>query len=484
MEHEIVKDLVLINNSSFPARYGLVPQEESTSASLLFTSESPAGTIEPYSTTSIPLRIFVRRLGIMSINALVNIIGNANKPLSFDLLAVGIGPDVKISVTELDWEKIDVLKPTERYLVLNNTSPVMAFFNCALPDISVFTVEPRMGVINPFGEIRVTLTAFLDDIIKFIEVLKIHIQQTRSLDVRLIARGQGTTLLFNDGLKHISFGDVFSRCECEAEFTVLNKGRRMQSISWASEEISKSIRDLRVDQVFEVIPNRFNLAPNASQTIIVKGVSLVSRFVDEKLSCFSVLGHDTLRRILFESKVTANFIDPIVLICPTSLNFVAAHCSEIAFSMATKELRLRNNTSLRIHISINCPLPFRLSQPVSKHSLHPGEEMNLTVGVDNDYDRTRVTCADSAKLKIFYCEHAQVDFVMLKSEVNFPNLGFSDKFLKFSIYSEVEQTKTLQLTNQGCVAVKYQWYFKENSKSSQIVSNRAFDIQPDRKSVV
>jgi hypothetical protein len=311
-------DIFLNNNTQFPAKFELMPQEEASKYYFLYSSKNPSGTIDAFSKKSISLDIQIRRLGALNANIFCKIIGNGNDPLCTEICATGIGPEVNVSQNEISWGKIEVLTPTNRIFTLNNTSAVVANFSCAImSDTLTFTVEPLSGKILPGSSCEITITAFLEDTIKFTDVLKVSVEKAPKIhEIKLNARGEGTTIVFNEALRCVNFGDVFSNCDCVAEFIITNKGKRSQNLNWFKEDnvrISGNIRgskELQSESYFEVIPSRFTLKPGTQQTIIIKGTAHKALFVEEKLCCQAVLEKDPQRRVILESMVMANFINP------------------------------------------------------------------------------------------------------------------------------------------------------------------------------
>jgi hypothetical protein len=310
-------DIYLNNKTNFPAKFELMPQEEASKYYFLYSSKNPSGTIEAFSKKAISLDIQIRRLGALNASIFVKIIGNGNAPLCTEICATGIGPDITVSQNEINWGKIEVLTPTNQIFTINNTSSIVANFSCAIMSESLtFTVEPLSGKILPGSSCQITITAFLEDTIKFTDVLKVSVQKaTKIHDIKLVARGEGTTIVFSEALRCVDFGDVFSNCSCAAEFIITNKGKRAQNLNWFKEDnvhVSGSLSTIKAKEpsYFEVIPSRFTLKPGTQQTITIKGTSQKALFVKEKLCCQAVLEKDPQRRVILESIVMVNFINP------------------------------------------------------------------------------------------------------------------------------------------------------------------------------
>ncbi|KAJ3060733.1 hypothetical protein HDU99_005803, partial [Rhizoclosmatium hyalinum] len=181
--------------------------------------------------------IQIKRLGLINFPVFIKITGNEEVPLAVDISAMGVGPNVVFSSMELNWGKVPVLKDTVATLTLTNDSPISASFNCnTVSDASCFKIEPLFGVIAPGASIDIVATAFLDDSLKFTDILKVAIQNDGVYEVQLVARGQGSTIMFDESLKSIDFHDVFSNRECSREFVLVNRGRRSQTLHWLTED--------------------------------------------------------------------------------------------------------------------------------------------------------------------------------------------------------------------------------------------------------
>ncbi|KAI8909684.1 hypothetical protein EDD86DRAFT_206048, partial [Gorgonomyces haynaldii] len=483
LDYEYQTEIKLLNETAYPARFDLMPQDASSLNAFQYTSPRPSGIIEPHSSCSIPLNVQLKRLGVLNSTIMVKIIGSGSTPLLVDIVANGIGPEVSVSRNLVDWNKIPVLSRAVEILTLHNTSPVPAEFTCGTATESkTFDVYPLSSKIAPNDKFDIRITAFLDDIVKFTEILKINIKQSPKVhEVKLMARGQGSTIVFNEGLRNVDFGDVFSNCECVAEYVMTNKGRRSQSITWLREDGRHSSQNVKRDResLFEVIPQRFTLRPGASQTILIKGVSNEAVKVKEKLLCQTVLEKDPTRKLILESIVSVNFITPLISYNPGTIKFSSAHTSEERGPVLEKQLSMSNTTSLPLTVSIRCPKPFHLKSPISNVCLNPGETMYVDVCYDTSQNVVRVSSKEHSKLLITYKEHPQRDIIDLFAETSFPNLQFSTRGISFGcIPTDVEQRQVFQMTNSSTLPVVYQWYFLEQEEYLDPNIAQVFDVQP------
>ncbi|ORY39534.1 hypothetical protein BCR33DRAFT_853320, partial [Rhizoclosmatium globosum] len=488
-------DIVLKNDTPFPAKYELLTQEEAAKNVYSYSSRKGSGVIQPRSVERIQMDIQIKRLGLINFPVFIKITGNEEVPLAVDISAMGVGPNVVFSSMELNWGKVPVLKDTVATLTLTNDSPISASFNCnTVSDASCFKIEPLFGVIAPGASIDIVATAFLDDSLKFTDILKVAIQNDGVYEVQLVARGQGSTIMFDESLKSIDFHDVFSNRECSREFVLVNRGRRSQTLHWLTEDERLSKKEAAAllaaggGPTFEVIPSRFLLKPGASQVIVVKGYSNKSCYCKEVLPCQAMLDKDPARRVIIEATVTANFINPLLEMTPPVMKFISAQTKDEDIELLSQGLTLKNTSLLPLHLAFKCPIPYSIEPIESDYRLNPGEILNLKINYDPHYNTNRISCKEHAKLGITYSEHPQKDFIELFSEITFPNTKFSTSDIDFGcIPNNTEQRKTFVITNTSTLPVEYNWFFLEDSikiegelNEQEVCISQVFDILPVR----
>ncbi|KAJ3184326.1 hypothetical protein HK101_009853, partial [Irineochytrium annulatum] len=495
LTHPYVRNVELVNETGYPAKYELLCQEESAKNVYAYASRNGTGVIMPFSAQTIQVDIQIKRLGQVNFPIFIKVFGNDDMPLGVDISASGIGPNIILSANEINWGKIQVLKEVSMSLTLTNDSPISANFTCAtVSESSVFRIEQLYGTIAPGANVSIDVTAYLDDCLKFTDILKIGVQSDGIHEVQLVARGMGSTITFEEGLRNVDFSDVFSNRECSREFTLVNKGRRSQTLHWSIEEERFVRKDVAaaMNQVFEVFPQRFTMKPNQQQIIVIKGYSNKAMKCKEALICQGTIDKDPARRLIVESNVTANFVNPLIDVSPPQLKFISAHTRDEDFELLTEELCLTNTSSLPLHLSFKCPIPYSVEPNEIDHRLNQNESITVCVRYDPKYNTSRVSCKDHARLVVTYSEHPQKDYIELFSEVTFPNLSFSATSLTFGcIPNDTEHKKTFQITNCSTLPVEYTWAYLESSMDvsgvQEVVSvdkrfpiHQVFDILPTR----
>lgn len=487
LEHTYCKQIELVNTSAFAARYSIHPQDEVSIPVYTYSPRSPSGVIQPNSIEVIDIDVQIKRLGQLNFPIAVHIAGSDEGPLSAEFSANGIGPYVTCSTLNLNFGNIPVLKKAASKLTLHNNSPIPAFFTCGtVNDASVFKVSPTEGMILPNNKVELSMSAFLDDNVKFTDILKVGIKSSATHEVQLVARGQGTTIVFDEGLAQIDFGDVFSNRECAKEFVMVNKGRRTQTLVWGinDKKVASAPKDSIASlSMFEVYPPRFTLKPEQQQTIIVKGRSNKAFVCKETLICHGSYEKDPNRRTVTESVVTANFMNPLVEANPPLLKFICAHDEDSPIPVISQPLVLKNSSPLPLHLTLKCPSPYSVYPNQPKYLVKPGDSYSVQINYDpssHNFDRTSMK--ESAKLSIVYTEHPQKDIVELYSELSFPNLAFDTTKIDFGcIPNETELVKRFKITNTSKLPVNFSWTFLEDEMAtSPVALSQIFDVLPLR----
>ena len=162
-------------------------------------------------------------------------------------------------------------------------------------------MSPLSTQIAPEESVELTVTAYLNDHLKFKDKLTIRVLQGINFTVPLKASGIGTTIVSNPAiLPGVHLGTFFTHGQYKNTFTLTNRGRRPQALSWSTDGFSASqlkkaemyIRrqdpnDVRVRQriqamvkddndtfrkpVFQVVPDKMVLEPLQSGTMIIQG---------------------------------------------------------------------------------------------------------------------------------------------------------------------------------------------------------------------
>ncbi|KAL7750642.1 hypothetical protein RI367_003984 [Sorochytrium milnesiophthora] len=457
------REITLINPDPLTARYQLhVTQNYVDDVSITFPVAQ--GIIEPSATMTVPLVITVNSLGSREETVTLRVHGrDAHEALSITVKTAGIGPHIYPPPSKLQWGTVPVLQDQPQTITLQNESPIVAPFTCQIENSphSVFTVQPSQSVIPPNSSTELVVVARLDDSVKFADTLDIAIKGGQTHQIALSAKGQGTTITYDEGLRSINFHNVFTNQLVTKQFAVTNRGRRTQIVFWASSGNlygTKAQDSTSPAPPFEVTPQRFTLKPGHHETITLRCLSTRAQTVRDTFLCQCTIESDPTRRLVVESKITANFIDPMLQFQPSSLRFLYSHASEGPMEPISHELEVRNTTDLPVDITLRTAAPFRVLGLPRLH-LSPNETVIVGVQLDASHFSNRISSFDKGRLTVLYDNHPQKDQVELFADVRFPNVEFSVPAIEFGTLSCHEERRvTFHIKNIGQMTVCYSWW--------------------------
>eukprot|EP00940_MAST-03C_sp_MAST-3C-sp2_P003012 g3012.t1 len=252
LRHPYEQTLKLVNRSEdLRARYEILPQIQHTKVYGTVTPALSKGTIEPGCTATVDVNLVCEKLGHVKMPVYVRILGSDRPPLVPKISANCIGPIVKPDRQVVQWGRVACLRDHLRTLTLRNESPIPAKIQCAVEDHrSKFRVDVLEHVLDPHDEIDLGLTVHLDDIVTFRDNLTVEVCNGSTLDVPLIAKGDGTTMHCDNDLNIVDFGHRFTSNRCERKFLLENKGRRSQVLTWTNQTLRdrKALRRKRAQE--------------------------------------------------------------------------------------------------------------------------------------------------------------------------------------------------------------------------------------------
>jgi hypothetical protein len=471
--------LELVNDTDFPAKFYLPIQEETARYVYTYSAAMNEGVVEAHSVAMIQFQVCVLRLGEIGFPIFVHTAGNEDNPLVIDISARGIGPRVSISPAILDWGKVPVLEKKEMTLHIQNKSPIEAHYRCELDQerYPVFRILPTSGTIPANDIVEIKATACLDDTYHFNNILKIIIGNSTAMEVKLTAKGYGSTIQCSDVSKTLDFGTMFTGQQCSRRFTFVNYGRRTQYLTWIhGDEIAYSTGRRQSEErpkVFEVVPNRAIVKSGGQQEICVTGSSTVPAEIRERLLCFSHYEMNPMRKQIFQCSLAACYVEPSIRCTPSSLSFstYASHL-EVA-KPVEKELVLRNASPLPVTFSLSFPQFFSVTPLRNEWELASSEAMKVKVKY-LPVSTTRLCRRDKGKLTISYEGHSKQDYIEMTSDLLYPNLQIDQNQLDFGPCGLIsENFRTLTMVNNGESDVFYSWYMKDEA-------NAHFEIFPNR----
>ena len=112
--------------------------------------EQPNGIIEPQQSLNIPIQIKANKLNQIENTVQLSVVGH-NSPVAYcPVTAVGEGPVVTASPTELNWGVVPVLQTFSKTIKLKNQSLIPARYQATFEkENSVWKVSSSQGTIAP-----------------------------------------------------------------------------------------------------------------------------------------------------------------------------------------------------------------------------------------------------------------------------------------------------------------------------------------------
>ena len=252
------------------------------------------------------------------------------------LSCVGEGPVVHVMPLELDWQHVAVLSDTPKMVRLTNESLIPARFTAHMtrPN-SVWRVEPASGEIPPEGQLELSVTACLNDCVRFVDKLQINVVDGPVRAIPLTGYGVGTTIVSQPNMSPVlNLGPNFSRNVCRRSFTLTNSGRRHQSLVWSTEGYALTQRkrntqlaplntkDMKVrdrppppeppQPVFSLTPQRLELNPGESGDVLLEGIVDSPQQISERLLCHAIIGRAGGKELIMKVNVHCDFISPLL----------------------------------------------------------------------------------------------------------------------------------------------------------------------------
>ena len=506
------EELILVNDDpELSAKYEVIAQDPSTFMIASYEAIPPIGSVPPNSETRVKIRVIGEKLGNFRLPLMLSIAGSVEPPLQSSVVANVVGPKIALFHKELPcagikWGPTSCLIDEPRELVLRNDSEIPAPFKLFLKNArSKFRVDVRDGVLSPHESVVVNIIACLDDTIVHKDQLHVIVSEGDNLMVQVSAKGMGTTLYSHDDLKVINFGATFTNQQCQKFITIENKGRRPQSLKWINQTIKDRVavqtaknrkqddgkpnkKQPSLDPVFIVNPPEIELPPRTHIRFHLIGFSKQKGLVSERLLLETKVLKDKQARVVFDTEVKADFMNPLLNLSLSQLDFSYTWEKNVPIGTITQPLTMTNRTPLPLDFVLKAQVPYSLD--VWEHSLAPQESATINVDFDPGYKGDRQSHIAQNAITAVYRDHPQRDNINLTGEINFPNLDFEYTVINFGcVLNDTTKTMLVKVTNVSKVDTAFSWSFVEDEdaarssatvKKPYIPVNQVFDILPIR----
>ncbi|KAH9286281.1 Hydrocephalus-inducing -like protein [Echinococcus granulosus] len=489
----------LVNPSDLLAKYHILPVENT---SVQITSTSLEGLLPPEKVTHVPLQVYAKVTGFVSVNLEVAIVGADYNPLVVEVVCHCVGPVLSINAEKVDFGRIAALTPFQHSVLLSNESPIPAHLtSIKVQKSTTFCVHPQEVTIPPFGRTQVEVTACADDVdVEIAGVLEICVENSEVSPhiIQLRAIGVGNTITIEPEVPlRLSLGQQFESLPQTRAFVVKNCGRRQQRLVWTVEnvhcirKVDSNKKPKEPDYEIQLDPPKFELKPfqgadfslkvtsvsplclppiaytHKGEEILSNAASLLytrSMEIRFTLKCHTVIGNAGHKRLLQECIVSAVFIKPMIEVVPNPVEFCLLKIPEKDVENAHQSIVITNlaeiETALQVAVDKPCFLNecARPAQSLELTLSGKGEE-NFCVGFAPPLaNNKRTSFVVDTHLNVSFLKHPLKLTIPVHGEVHFPSLRVENDFLDFgSVENGSEVTKSLLLLNTSPIKVNYRW---------------------------
>lgn len=495
--YQYTGSVTLVDNTEFPAKFEYVDINDASKLQADIEIVKHNGQIDQRSKTDFVFKFTPRQLGPLNIIQYINILGSVEKPLTFCIKAVGIGPAISLNQQQINWGSIPVLKKSTQKLILSNNGKIVANFKAMIEcDQNVFTLATPKGIILPNESFTSEINAYLDDNTEFKGKLIFEFENLSPITVPLRAKGVGTAVSADIPMDTIDFGYIYANQQITKTITFTNKGRKPQEIRFTLTKPRLDTDDKNCFS-FKVIPDSEVIEKNESAEFTI--VMNCTRPINFSMNMQVNSSQGRQREELFSPLVKGMFVKPIVNFSSQMLEFKHLHDiqkekeylentnqktpSPALLTDEEKTLVITNNSKLPLTLNLDCPEPFSCS--LNHFTLQPKESKDCVVTFSTAF-KTDFACETiSKKLSITLDNLPQKFNVNLKGIIVFPNIEFnpSGTVLFGSMLKNTEQTKDIILKNPTELPATFEWELMPASNDQSVDMSKIFDIYPIRSTI-
>ncbi len=494
--------ITLRNKNDLEARFEILPQNDESKILAEYIVDKPTGIIGPDGVEIISVTLITKKLREITLPLQINIVGNTTgNPHTINIIANSIGPNVEIDVKDLDFGKVEVLKPDSRKFFIRNTSSIEADFHAFTKNKqSIFKPIQKHHVLKPKESLEIEVFCTADNDAYFTDILHFVIKDGVNKDVVLKAKGDGTTLFWKEDLSHINFGPQFTYRLIPREIFVENKGSKLQNLSWKNirttekkktkENEKKNGKPVENQQpifedgdIFHIIPEKVSLPPKSG--IMFQFHSYSTKLGNQK-STWKLnvsVGNDRNETCIVTTVLEGTFINPSVSFSQDKLFFKYSWAKNVPLMPISKTLDITCNSELPTRFLLKYAPPFSINK--EEFSLLPGKSASVRIEFDPGLKIDKISDRIPSKLMIEHIDHTYRQQVDLIGELCFPNIKLSSEMVYFgSILSETSKKQYLTMKNISEMAINYEWSFLEEEllgKNDDTLSAENSNKKPVKK---
>ncbi|XP_072764395.1 hydrocephalus-inducing protein-like [Anoplolepis gracilipes] len=185
------------NNSDLDGYFYIIPQAISENIPIVYSLSCYQGFLKARQSKTIDTIIITKVLGKQTTTLNMLTMGEEIPVTACTIMCSGQGPVISAEPTCLNFEEIQVLQNKIMNFRIINDSPIPAQFKLtSRKKTSLWLVEPASGEIGPNGFIEIEVKIFLCDTGKYSDNIIVHVINSRSILVNVVATGIGCSVVF------------------------------------------------------------------------------------------------------------------------------------------------------------------------------------------------------------------------------------------------------------------------------------------------
>lgn len=489
------KEIELINESKLYARYIVHPINQKYNIFGNIETDIKQGKIPPESSVKINVSLTTSCLKEFIIELSVEIISDISDVQDVKIKGYSKGPTVDISPKEIDFGDREVLQKHLRKVTLTNNSIIEAdFYAFTKSKTSIFKPLQRHYVLKAGETYEVEIQCHPDDAQKFTDTLFFVIKEGVDKEVKLKARGIGSTIVCKD-LSKIDFGTLFTHKNQIEEVFIENKGRKIQTLKWVRKEEGKkrpadksessgSLTNIsRGDNqnVFNIYPESVELPPRNGVYFQFKAFSTEVGSIQEQFTLTTMAAGERKPSSLFNSMFEGSFIKPSITFSKKSMSFQYVWQRDVDAAPINQEVDIIASCPLTVSFSLFIEGPFTVTP--ENLTLEPNCKSTIVIEFDPIKKEDLNSGHVSEKLWIKYLKHPKNDTFTVNAEFCYPNITFDKSIINFgAVMNDTIKRVSLNMTNPSLMPIEYTWFLTEDREETARTEplNEIFDILPLR----
>jgi len=489
---KISKMIQIVDDTSFPAKFEFLDPRDPSKLDAIIQPEFPHGIITGNQKKEIGVYFTPLVIGEIKLKRLIRIIGSTSPPLEFFIRAECIGPKIEYSCDIIDFGQIRMLEDHKKTLFITNNSSILSKFEARIEsDTSAFSLSNTAGIIEPSGTFPLVVTSNVNDFITFYANLIINFDHLIPKQVKVTARGSGTSMISSIPMDVIDIGSFLTGERKFFCFKLMNKGLRNQEINWV---VPKNFIDRKDTYKTEFIinPEKAIILPNCEHLFEISILSDFECVVSSALSCISTIGKKKIT--VFSPQIKCSILSPRLHFSNNRIEFLYNHninAQEEVFRQTCFQRYPSESIMLPIIINNSCTNISKIDLHVntSQHdgfrvdpsSFHvkSGETIQIAYIYDPAFKKDFLNQTIHSKIVYSFENTSVKQLTPVSAKLVFPSIKILPKLeVNFGIVPRGNETKQeLIIENDSSIDTEFFWVL---DRSDGIEYTTLFDIYPNR----